>query len=187
MNNKQLQAACKIFLRSIGENPDRPGLRRTPLRWAKACDEWFGGYGQDPAKILRCFKDGAENVNEMVLLTNIPIASHCEHHIAPFTGVAHIGYLPNRRIVGLSKLPRLVDVFARRLQVQERLTVQIVDAIQEHLDPLGVGVMIRCEHTCMCSRGIRRPGILTTTTALRGVFINNPSCKEEFLGSCRSA
>lgn len=169
------------LLQRIGEDPNRPGLVETPARVAKAWQEWFGGYDRKPEDILKVFEDGAEGVNELVLVDNIPVYSHCEHHLAPFFGVAHIGYIPNGRIVGLSKMSRLVDVFSRRLQVQERLTKQIADALDENLKPVGVGVIVECRHMCMESRGVERVGSSTTTSALRGVLMDNGSARAEFM------
>lgn len=168
------------MLEEIGEDPQREGLRDTPRRVTEAWKEWFSGYGQNPQDVLRSFEDGAEKCNEMVILDDIPVASHCEHHLAPFIGRAVIGYIPDGRIVGLSKIPRLVNIFAKRLQVQERLTNQIADAMMGHLKPKGVGVIIRAEHFCMSTRGVHTPGVTTTTSALRGVF-EEARARAEFL------
>jgi GTP cyclohydrolase IA len=173
------------LLMSIGEDPDRAGLIETPARVSKAWATWFGGYGADVSDLLKSFEDGADGVDEMVVLTNIPVWSHCEHHIAPFFGVAHVGYVPDGKIVGLSKLPRLVNVFARRLQVQERLTTQIADALMENLTPQGAAVVLRCRHTCMESRGIEQAGIETTTSAMRGCFKDEHDTRAEFLALTR--
>ncbi len=170
----------KAMLRQIGEDPDREGLLDTPRRVTRAWGEWFSGYGKNPADIMRTFEDGAENCNEMVVLEAIPVQSHCEHHIAPFVGTAIVGYIPAGRIIGLSKIPRLVDVFAKRLQVQERLTNQIADAMMKYLEPKGVGVIIRAEHFCMATRGVHKPGVFTTTSALRGIFMES-AVRAEFL------
>jgi len=170
------------MLHCVGEDPARPGLVETPARVTAAWREWFSGYHQDPASVLKVFEDGAENVDEMVLLTDIPVWSHCEHHMAPFFGVAHIAYVPNGKIVGLSKLVRLTDIFARRLQVQERLTNQIVDALMENLEPLGAAVVLKCRHMCMESRGVQKSGVVTTTSALRGVMRKDPAARAEFMG-----
>lgn len=181
----QLEPLFTQFLKNIGEDPTREGLKDTPKRAAKAWAEWLGGYGQDPATILKSFKDGADAADEMVLVRDIPVFSHCEHHMAPIIGSACVAYIPNGQIVGLSKLSRLVDCFARRLQVQERLTSQIADALWENLNPLGVGVLIKCRHMCMESRGIRTPGALTVTSALRGTMKDEPDCRAEFLTLCQ--
>lgn len=159
------------MIKAIGENPEREGLRDTPHRVAKAWKEWFDGYGRTPEDVLKTFEDGAELCgDEMVLVRNIDIKSHCEHHLAPFFGRAHIAYIPDQRVVGLSKLPRLVDIFAHRMQVQERLTNQIANAIEEHLKPKGVAVVIEATHFCMCSRGVNKQGSTTITSALRGAL-----------------
>lgn len=162
----------------------REGLLETPKRVGKAFEHWFSGYGKDPADILKVFEDGAEGYNEMVLVRDIPVYSKCEHHMADIFGTASIAYIPKRRIVGLSKLSRLVDMYARRLQVQERLTVQIADAMWTHLEPKGVGVLLKCRHMCMESRGICQQGHKTVTSALRGV-ISEPTARAEFLELCR--
>ena len=178
-------ALVRALLGQLGEDADRAGLLETPDRVARAWEHWSSGYAQDPARLLKVFADGAEAVDEMVLVRGIPVYSHCEHHMAPFFGEATIAYIPNGSLVGLSKLSRLVDCFARRLQVQERLTVQIADALQEHLNPLGVGVLVRCRHLCMESRGIARQGEETVTSALRGALRDKPEARAEFLMLCR--
>jgi GTP cyclohydrolase IA len=169
------------LLRELGENPDRSGLLETPQRMAKAWKHWTSGYEQDPADILKVFSDGAEKYNELILVRGIPVYSHCEHHLAPFFGLATIGYTPRGSIVGLSKLTRLVDCFAKRLQVQERLTIQVADALMTHLKPLSVGVVVRCRHMCMESRGIRTPGEETVTSAMLGELQTNLALRTEFL------
>ncbi|QEI07004.1 GTP cyclohydrolase I FolE [Pigmentiphaga aceris] len=173
------------LLETLGEDPSRPGLVETPSRVAKAWQHWTSGYGQEPAEILKVFEDGAEEYNELIMVRNIPVYSHCEHHLAPFFGTATIGYTPNGRIVGLSKLTRLMDCFAKRLQVQERLTIQVANALMEHLQPKSVGVMIRCRHMCMESRGIRTPGEETVTSALLGELQTNLALRTEFLSLAR--
>lgn len=159
----------------------REGLTDTPSRVAKAWEHWAKGYSEDPAEILKVFEDGAEGYDEMVAVVNIPVYSKCEHHLADIFGSATVAYIPNGRVVGLSKLSRLVDCYARRLQVQERLTVQIADALYEHLNPLGVGVQISARHMCMESRGICQQGHHTVTTALRGAIKDEPQTRAEFL------
>jgi GTP cyclohydrolase IA len=173
------------MLNIIDPDPDREGLRETPKRVAKAWHEFFGGYHVDPADFLKTFTDGANDYDEMVLVDNIPVFSHCEHHLVPFIGVAHVAYIPDGRIVGLSKLARVVDAFARRLQVQERLTVQIADCINDALKPRGVGVIVRAQHMCMAMRGVSISGSWTTTSALRGVFLDKPEVRSEFMGLIR--
>lgn len=168
------------LLQYVGENPSREGLLETPARVAKAWKHWCGGYEKDAASILKVFEDGANHYDQMVLVKDIPIYSHCEHHLAPIIGTVSIGYIPNGRIVGLSKLSRLADMFARRLQVQERLTVQIADALNTELQPLGVGVIIKARHLCMESRGVCQQGHHTVTSALRGVMLEDKA-RAEFL------
>jgi GTP cyclohydrolase I len=181
MPNRELESIGRHLLSIIDPENDREGVRETPERWAKAWVHWVKGYQEDPTEILKVFEDGGENYDEMVLVRDIPVYSKCEHHLADIFGVAHVAYIPNGRIVGLSKLSRLVDCFSRRLQVQERLTTQIADALTEHLQPKGVAVMLRCRHLCMESRGVCQQGHTTITTAIRGVFRDDPSAKEEFL------
>jgi GTP cyclohydrolase I len=176
-----IESNIRELLAYLGEDPSREGLRETPQRVIAAWEEWTSGYAQDPAKVLKSFEDGAQNCNEMIVLDRIPVQSHCEHHMAPFVGVAAVGYIPNGKIVGLSKIPRLVNIFAKRLQVQERLTNQIADALMEHLQPQGVGVVIRCEHFCMATRGVHTPGVFTTSSALRGLFLDSHQVRAEFL------
>ncbi len=173
------------FLTSIGEDPDRPGLRETPARVAKAWMAWTAGYRQEPADVLKTFEDGAEEYNELIVVRNIPVYSHCEHHLAPFFGKATVGYMPNGKIVGLSKLTRLVECFSRRLQVQERMTIQIANALMESLEPKAVGVVVRCRHLCMESRGIRTAGEETVTSAMLGELQPNLAMRTEFLDLAR--
>jgi GTP cyclohydrolase IA len=172
-------AAVRELLLAVGEDPDRPGLKETPDRVARAYAETFGGLGQDPAEILSTTFD--ENHDELVLVKDIPMYSTCEHHLVPFHGAAHIGYIPGAdgRVTGLSKLARLVDVYARRPQVQERMTSQIADALSDILKPRGVLVVIEAEHLCMAMRGIRKPGAITVTSAVRGIFRDNPATRSE--------
>lgn len=164
----------------LGEDPQREGLLKTPERVAKALQFLTSGYQQDAAKILRgaMFK---EEYSEMVIVKDIELYSMCEHHILPFFGKAHVAYIPNGHIVGLSKIPRVVDVFARRLQVQERLTHQVLDAIQETLNPLGVAVVIEARHMCMMMRGVQKQNSATTTSAFTGVFKDDEKTRNEFL------
>lgn len=175
------------LLISLGEDPDRAGLVETPSRVAKAWKHWASGYAQDPAECLKVFEDGAEQYNELIVVRNIPVYSHCEHHLAPFFGSATIGYVPNGKIVGLSKLTRLVDCFAHRLQVQERLTIQIANALMTHLEPQAVGVVIRCRHLCMESRGIRTQGEETVTSSMLGALQPNQALRAEFFALAREA
>jgi GTP cyclohydrolase I len=175
-----IQKAVRTILEAIGEDPNREGLLETPKRVARAYLELFAGYTIDPESVFTTF-DG-ETYDSMVIVKDIPFTSFCEHHMLPFTGVAHIGYVPDGRIVGLSKMGRLLDIYAKRLQVQERLTCQIADSIEEHLQPLGVMVVIEATHSCMCMRGIKKEGSATVTSAVRGVFLDDAKhSKAEFL------
>ena len=172
------QAAVRELLIAVGEDPDRPGLRETPARVARAYAETFAGLHQDPIEVLsKTFDIGHD---EMVLVKDIEVYSTCEHHLVPFHGVAHVGYIPgvDGKVTGLSKLARLVDVFARRPQVQERLTSQIADALVEALSPRGVIVVVECEHLCMSMRGVRKPGSRTVTSAVRGQMRSGPTRAE---------
>lgn len=177
-----LKKACNHLLEAVeGDESQREGLLDTPERFAGAWSYWTKGYREDPAQILKTFRDGGEKYDEMVLVRDIPVYSKCEHHLADIFGVAHVAYIPNGRIVGLSKLSRLVDCFARRLQVQERLTTQIADSLVTHLEPKGVAVMLRCRHLCMESRGICQQGHTTITSALRGAILEEASARAEFM------
>lgn len=169
------------LLIGIGEDPCREGLKETPQRVIKAFEHWFSGYKQNPADILKVFEDGGEHYDQLITVKDIPIYSFCEHHISPIFGTCTISYIPNGKIVGLSKLSRLADMYARRLQVQERMTNQIAEALYQHLNPIGVGVMIKARHLCMESRGVCQQGHYTITTSLRGELLNNPSAKAEFI------
>ncbi len=179
VDQPRIEAAVREILAAVGEDPDRPGLVDTPARVARAYAETFAGLRQDAAEVLgTTFDEGHE---EMVLVKDIALYSTCEHHLVPFHGVAHVGYIPGAdgRVTGLSKLARLVEVYARRPQVQERMTSQIADALSEHLQPRGVIVVIEAEHLCMAMRGIRKPGSTTVTSAVRGMFRDNPATRSE--------
>lgn len=178
---QQLQRAANLLLNAIDPADGREGTRETPERFAKAWRHWCSGYNVDIAALLKTFEDGGERYDQMVLVKDIPIYSKCEHHLADIFGTCSIAYIPDGRIVGLSKLSRLADAFARRLQVQERLTDQIADALNEHLSPIGVGVLIRARHMCMESRGICQQGHHTVTTALRGAMRDEAQTRSEFL------
>jgi GTP cyclohydrolase I len=169
-SREEAEAAARVLIAFAGDDPDREGLRDTPRRVVNAYEELFRGYREGPADVLdRTFSEIASYDN-LVLIRDIPFYSHCEHHMAPFVGTAHIAYVPIERVVGLSKLARLVDVYARRLQTQERLTSQIVTAIDEILKPRGVAVMLQAEHMCMSMRGVQKPGVSTLTTQFTGMF-----------------
>ncbi len=180
----RLEAAVREMLLAIGEDPDREGLLRTPERVARAYAEMFAGLRENPRRHLSVTFD--EHHHEMVVLRDIPFASTCEHHLLPFTGHAHIGYIPQGRVVGLSKLARLVEGYARRPQVQERLTSEIADAVMEELRPDGCGVVIEAVHTCMSIRGIQKPGATMVTSAVRDGFRRRPETRAEFFSIVRS-
>jgi len=179
------ETLVRSMLEAIGEDPDREGLRRTPLRVAKALDFLTSGYEQSAEEIIKkaVFE---EDVKEMVIVRDIEFYSMCEHHMLPFFGHAHVGYLPNGKVVGLSKVARVVDVFARRLQVQERLTNQVADAMMEHLGAHGVAVVMEASHTCMMMRGVQKQRSTTVSSAMRGAFENDPRTRAEFMSFIRS-
>lgn len=178
-DDASLRKAVREIIRAVGEDPDREGLRETPRRVAAMYAEVFSGLRLDPADVLRVgFEEGHQ---ELVLVKDIPFYSMCEHHFLPFHGVAHVGYIPNGRVVGLSKLARALEILARRPQLQERLTSQLADAIMTTLEPSGVAVVVRAEHLCMTMRGIRKPGSQTVTSAMRGVFQRGAATRAEFM------
>jgi GTP cyclohydrolase IA len=163
----------------LGEDVQREGLLETPARVVRAMSEHFAGYGQDAAEYLAKTFQEVDGYDELVLVSDIELFSHCEHHMVPFVGKAHVAYIPDGRVVGLSKLARVVDVYAKRLQVQEKLTKQIADSIQKHLKPQGVAVIVQCQHFCMCYRGVKKPGSWTTTSKLHGIFLKDPAARME--------
>jgi GTP cyclohydrolase I len=179
MDKQKIKDAVRLILEAVGEDPDREGLLDTPRRVADMYAEILAGIGQDAGRYLDVTFE--EHHKEMVVLQNIPLHSLCEHHMLPFYGRVHIGYIPRGRIVGVSKLARLTDLLSKRLQVQERLTSQVADALVERLNPLGCGVVIEAEHLCLTMRGIQRPGSRMITSAMRGLFRDNPSTRAEFL------
>jgi GTP cyclohydrolase IA len=182
----EAEEAVRTLIRWAGDDPDREGLLDTPSRVARAYNEWFAGYGEDPAEHLARTFEEVSGYDEPVLLRGIPFHSCCEHHMAAITGVAHISYMPADRVVGLSKLARVVDCIAKRLQIQERMTAEIAAAIDEVLQPRGVAVVIEAEHACMSTRGVHKHGISTTTSRMLGVFKQDPVLRSEFLASIRS-
>jgi GTP cyclohydrolase I len=179
-NLERLAELYKAILAELGEDPERQGLLKTPMRIAKSMDFLTSGYRKDPVKILSSALFD-EQSDEMVVVRNVELYSLCEHHGLPFTGKAHIAYLPDGKIVGLSKIPRIVDVFARRLQVQERLTVQIASALMEALRPKGVGVVVEARHLCMMMRGVEKQNSFATTSCMLGLFKSDPKTRAEFL------
>jgi GTP cyclohydrolase I len=182
MDREKIEQGVHLILEGVGEDPTREGLLRTPERVAAMYEEIFAGLGQDAAEHFEVTFNEAHQ--EMVLVRDIPLYSVCEHHLVPFMGRAHVAYIPGKegRICGLSKLARVVDVFAKRPQVQERMTTQIADTIVEHLRPQGVMVVIEAEHLCMSMRGVQKPGAITTTSAVRGIFERNPATRAEAMG-----
>jgi GTP cyclohydrolase I len=176
---KIAMANVRSLLSFIGEDPDREGLLDTPQRVVKAMHEHFWGYHADPFEPLQRTFGEIDGYDELVLLQDIEVHSHCEHHMVPFVGRAHVAYIPNGRVVGLSKLARVVDIYSKRLQVQEKLTAQIANAINTTLRPRGVAVVIQARHFCMCYRGVRQPAAVTTTSKLHGSFLTNPAARME--------
>ena len=178
--------AVKTLIRYIGDDPEREGLIETPMRVIKSFDEFYSGYKKNPQDYLKkTFAAGLEAYKEMVIVKDITVFSHCEHHMVPVHGVAHIGYIPNKKVVGLSKLARVVDGFSKRLQTQEILTIQIAEAIQNELDPIGVGVVIEAVHGCMVTRGVGSTDSKTITSKLIGVMLENKETRAEFLAHIR--
>ena len=180
-SRQQAEEAVRTLIRWAGDDPTREGLRDTPARVARAYEEFFAGYELDPKEILKRTFSEVDGYDEMILMNDIRFESHCEHHMVPIIGKAHIGYLPDRRVVGISKLARLVEVYARRLQVQEKMTVQIADTLQEILQPRGVAVVIEAAHQCMTTRGVHKPGVALVTSRMVGAFRDDPSTRREFL------
>ena len=177
----EVKQAVRTLIGWAGDDPEREGLVDTPARVAKAWREYFGGYHEDPSQHLTRTFDEVGGYDEIVLLRDIPFQSHCEHHMAPIIGTAHIAYLPRNRVVGISKLARVLHGFAKRLQVQERLTAEIADCIWENLKPLGVAVVIQASHACMTARGVNTPGVQMTTSRMMGVFRDDEKARREIM------
>ena len=177
----EVEAAFRTIIRWTGDNPDRDGLLNTPARLARAYEEYFRGYNEDPERILSTTFEETEGYDEMIVLRGIRFESHCEHHIAPIIGRAWVAYIPDGRVVGISKLARIVEVYAKRLQIQEKMTAQIANAINNVLQPQGVGVIIKAEHYCMTARGIMKPGTDLVTSRMLGIFRSNAATRQEFL------
>jgi GTP cyclohydrolase I len=186
LTESDIEQAFRNVFRWIGEDPDRDGLRETPSRLVRAYQEYFAGYRQDPEQILRKTFEETDGYDEMVVLRGIPFESHCEHHVSPIIGRAWVAYVPDRRVVGISKLARVVEAYARRLQIQERMTAQIANTIDQVLKPQGVGVVIKAEHHCMSSRGVHVHGTDMVTSRMLGCFRENPMTRQEFLSTVNS-
>ena len=186
-SSKQAEDAVKILIKWAGDNPEREGLLETPKRVVNSYKEFFSGYDSKPEQILSKTFDEVEGYDEMVIVRDIAIESHCEHHMVPFIGIAHIGYIPNKRIVGISKLARIADVFAKRLQTQEIMTAQIADTINEVLKPKGVAVVIDAQHQCMTTRGTHKTESSTITSRMLGLFRTNSNTRSEFMNLINSA
>jgi GTP cyclohydrolase I len=182
----EAEAAVRTLLRWAGDDPDREGLQGTPDRVVRAYEEWFAGYGEDPVAILQRTFAETDGYDEMVALRDIPFESFCEHHMAPIIGIAHVGYLPDRRVVGISKLARIVEIYAKRLQIQEKMTAQIAKAIADVLMPRGVAVVIEATHQCMTTRGVHKPGVSMITSQMLGAFRDDPATRREFLAMIAS-
>ena len=180
-SREQAEQAIETLLRWAGDDPNREGLVDTPKRVALAYEDWFRGYSEDPVKFLQRTFEEVEGYDELIVLRDITFESHCEHHMAPIIGVAHVGYLPDRKVVGISKLARVVETFARRLQVQEKLTAQVANCIESVLKPKGVGVVIDASHQCMTTRGIHKPGVSMVTSQMLGLFRKDARTRAEFL------
>jgi GTP cyclohydrolase I len=176
----QAEDAVRTLIRWAGDDPAREGLRETPRRVAKAYDEFFAGYGLDPKTILSRTFEEVEGYDEMIVLRDIHFNSHCEHHMVPFYGCVHIAYIPSNKVVGISKLARLVDIYAKRLQIQEKFTAQIANALGDVLKPRGVAVVVEASHMCMSARGVQKPGTSMQTSHLLGLFRSDPRTRQEF-------
>jgi GTP cyclohydrolase I len=177
----EVEAAVRTIIRWTGDDPERAGLLDTPARVARAFEEFFSGYAQDPVEILQRTFEEIEGYDEMIVLRGVRFESHCEHHMAPIIGQAWVGYVPDGRVVGISKLARVVDIYAKRLQIQEKLTAQIANTINDVLKPQGVAVVIKASHNCMTTRGIHKPGADLVTSRMLGCFRDNPLTRQEFL------
>jgi GTP cyclohydrolase IA len=178
---EEAEAALRVLLRWAGDDPEREGLRDTPARVVRAYEDWFSGYSDDPVGFLQRTFEEVEGYDEMVVLRDIRFESHCEHHLAPIIGRAHVGYLPSRKVVGISKLARVVDAYARRLQVQEKMSAQIAHCIQDVLEPKGVAVVIEASHECMTTRGVHKSGVTMVTSMMLGAFREDSRTRREFL------
>lgn len=185
-SREEAEAAVRVLLRWIGEDPDRPGLKNTPSRVIKSFDDWYVGYLHDPASVLGLSYQTVKDYNRVVTLRDIEIASHCEHHMAPIIGKVHLAYLPDKRLAGISKLVRVVETLARRLQVQERFTAEIAQCINQALEPRGVAVVVEAKHQCMTTRGVNKTQVSMVTNEMLGAFADNDRIRTEFLNSIGS-
>lgn len=181
-SREEAENAVRTLIRWAGDDPTREGLLDTPARVVRAYEEFFGGYQEDPEQILARTFSEVDGYDEMIVMNDIRFESHCEHHMVPIIGKVHIGYLPDRRVVGISKLARLVEVYAKRLQIQEKMTVQIADTLQHILRPKGVAVVIEAAHQCMTTRGVHKPGVALVTSRMLGAFREDSATRREFLG-----
>jgi GTP cyclohydrolase I len=180
-SREEAEHAVETLLRWTGDDPAREGLRDTPARVARAFEDWFSGYAIDPEDYMKRTFEEVDGYDEMIVLRDIRFESHCEHHLAPIIGKAHVGYLPSNRVVGISKLARVVETYARRLQVQEKMNAQIANCIQRVLEPKGVAVVIEAQHQCMTTRGVHKPGVTMVTSTMLGAFRKDPMTRREFL------
>ncbi len=184
---EEAEEAVRTLLRWAGDNPNREGLIETPKRVAKAYEEWFRGYKEDPKDILGKRFEDVQGYDDMVMLTHIDVESHCEHHIAPIIGTACVAYLPDRAVVGISKIAKVVEAFSKRLQTQETMTAQIADAIEEAMNPRGVAIFVDAKHQCMTTRGVHHPNVSTITTTFTGEFKANPELRQRFMSLCEQS
>jgi GTP cyclohydrolase IA len=180
-SREEAEAAVETLLRWAGDDPTREGLVETPARVARAFEDWFSGYNEDPEDYMKRTFEEVEGYDEMIVLRDISFESHCEHHLAPIIGKAHVGYLPSKKVVGISKLARVVEAYARRLQVQEKMNAQIANTIQNILEPKGVAVVIEARHQCMTTRGVHKTGVTMVTSTMLGAFRDDPMTRREFL------
>ena len=180
-SREEAEAAVRTLISWAGDDPTREGLLDTPKRVVKAYEEWFSGYGADPLKALGKTFEDVQGYDDMVMLTNIDVESHCEHHLAPIMGVAHVAYLPSKAVVGISKIARVVEIFSKRMQTQETMTAQIADALTEAMEPRGVAVLVEAKHQCMTTRGVHHPNVSTITTTFTGEFRNDRDLKDRFM------
>lgn len=186
-SREEAEDAVRTLLRWAGDNPNREGLIETPKRVVKAYEEWFRGYQEDPKKILGKRFEDVQGYDDMVMLTHIDVESHCEHHVAPIIGTACVAYLPDRAVVGISKIAKVVEAYSKRLQTQETMTAQIADAIEEAMNPRGVAIFVDAKHQCMTTRGVHHPNVSTITTTFTGEFKANPELRQRFMSLCEQS